>query len=51
MGLRGELDSVEHLPGGAHPGTENRAVGGGLVMRVVRRMRDRLRIDEPAQQE
>jgi hypothetical protein len=48
--LRCKLNPIEHLPGRAHPGAEHRAVGRRLMVRVVRRMRDRLRIDESVQQ-
>jgi hypothetical protein len=48
--LRNELDSIQHVPGGTHPGTEGGAVGRGLMVRVVRLVLDRLRIADAIQE-
>jgi hypothetical protein len=50
-GLRDKLDFVQHLPGRTHPRTEGGAMGGGLMMRVMGFMLDRLRIEEAVQKQ
>jgi len=49
--LEDKRDPFEHLPRRAHPRTESRRVGRSLVMRVVRGVRHRLGIHQPAEEQ
>jgi len=49
--LEDKRDPFEDLAGRAHPRTESRRVGGSLVMRVVRGVRHRLGIHQPAEEQ
>ncbi len=40
--------TIEHRPGGAHPGAEHGPVGGCLMMRMVPGVFDGLRLSESA---
>lgn len=42
FGLKRDHCSIENSPGGAHPGTEQRAMSGSLMLRMVPGMFDRL---------
>jgi hypothetical protein len=51
IGLEDYLDPFEHLAGRARPRAEGSRVGGSLVMRVVRGVRHRLGIHQPAEEQ
>ena len=44
LNLKRDHCGIENCPGGTHPGTEQGAVRGGLVVGMVPSMLDRLRL-------
>ena len=48
LNLKRDRCGIENCPGGTHPGTEQGAVRGGLVVSMVPSMLDRLRLCKSA---
>jgi len=51
VSVEAERNPFEHLPCGAHPGSQCGRVGRSLVMRMVRGVGHRLGIHQPAEEE
>ena len=49
--LEDDRDPFEHLPRRAHPRAQRARMGGGVMMGMVRSVGDRLRIDQPAEEQ
>lgn len=49
--LQDDGKGLERHIGRAHPGAENGGMGGGVVMGMMRRMRNGLGINEPAEEQ
>ena len=47
FGLKRDHRSIENRPGSAHPGTEQRAMGSSLMLRMVPGMLNRLSLSQP----
>jgi hypothetical protein len=48
FGPKRNYRTIENRPGGTHPGTEQGAVGGSLMLGMVPGMLDRLRLSQSA---
>lgn len=48
FGFKRDDRTIEHRPGGTHPGAQHGAMGGSLVMGMVSGMFDRLRLSQSA---
>ena len=48
FGFKRDHRTIEHRPGGTHPGAQHGAMGGSLVMGMVSGMFDRLRLGQSA---
>ena len=48
FGFKRNDRTIEHRPGGTHPGAQHGTMGGSLVMGMVSGMFDRLRLGQSA---
>ena len=51
FGLKRDHCTIEHRPGGTHPGTEHGPMRGSLMMGMVSGMFDRLRLSQSADEQ
>lgn len=48
FGFKRDHDTIEHRPGGTHPGAQHGAMGRSLMVSMVSGMFDRLRLGQSA---